>query len=300
MKWFWLSAFAVQGLFAEGELAVFPTQQEMTLQPARDEPKPLIKSYKQPWLAATLSTVFPGLGHAYLGEFGTAGGLAGSSLLMMAGASDSNDIEVVLQNTWAYGIFAAYRDARLYNGNSRYLYRMPMDTLADLSTAPFRWRVLKKSEVWGGFLGYIAAAVAVGYLASTMENLKVGSGLNPMVAFPVGIGEETLFRGFIQSGISEVWNPSAGIALSSILFGAVHLVNTVNMTYEETVRYCTYSIPLITTFGAYTAWIAYRNRSLQETVALHSWIDFTIFLAGSLSESSIQKKRLNFSTAFSF
>ena len=115
---------------------------------------------KSSFLTVSLSSLWPGLGHAYLGDFKTAGTLFGSSGLFISLSSLKNSNESfrdsnsnMLQNTWLYGIYAAYRDVRAYNNNRDYSYKMPTDSFADLAYAPFQWSVLKKPEVWGGFLG---------------------------------------------------------------------------------------------------------------------------------------------------
>jgi hypothetical protein len=66
-----------------------PPITEKDLQP----PSPLMTpSYKKPWIAVSLSSLFPGLGHVYLGDGKTAGGLMGTAAteLGLAIAMDSH------------------------------------------------------------------------------------------------------------------------------------------------------------------------------------------------------------------
>ncbi len=244
---------------------------------------------KSSFLAVSLSTLMPGLGHVYLGDMKTAGSLIGVTGLGVGGATFLHSKEtsfVTLQNTWCYGIYAAYRDVRLYNGQSGYSYKMPMDSFDDLAGAPFSLKILRKPEVWGGLLGKFALAFTVAYFALPKESAHSYSwkgGLKSFVAFPIGLGEESFFRGFLQSRLSETFTPIGGIILSSLLFGAVHIPNAHGLAPENRRGYYTFGIPLITLGGAYYGWLTYKNQSLRESVALHTWYDFILMTLGSLA-----------------
>ncbi len=274
-------------------------------------PKSEIKKRKSGNLAALLSLSVPGLGHAYLGEYKAAFGLFGSSAAMVGLAQaerlgdDFHDANgITLQNLGLYSSYAAYRDTRLYNGNQGYCYKMPTESLLDLSLAPFQWSVIKKPEVWGGFLGAFTVVAAVGYyLLEEEAELSLSASEDkkfPLLAFPVGIGEEAFFRGYLQSTFSEVLSPWGGILLSSGCFGALHLLNTIGMDGDERLKYCTVSLPIITSFGVYFGWLTYKNTSLKESVALHSWYDFTLFLLSYSVANSLAIGKPSFAFSFSF
>jgi hypothetical protein len=109
---------------------------------------------KNSFIAVGLSSLMPGFGHVYLGDAKTAGSLIGVTGLSACGATFLNSKKnsfLILQNTWSYGIYAAYRDVRSYNQQSGYSYKMPMDSYEDLAGAPFSLKILKKPGVWGGF-----------------------------------------------------------------------------------------------------------------------------------------------------
>lgn len=296
--------------------AISTTFAQMPEEVAIFEPAP-IQMYAPPQMkssfaAVSLNALIPGLGHAYLGDYATAGGLFGGSMATSAGYSMENMSDtfrtanfVTLQNIWCYGLYAAYRDVRSYNGGVGYNYKMPTDSLADLTTAPFRWSVIKKAQVWGGYLGAMAIAGTIGYLAFPKNQLPTASkvkadDLYPAIALPVGVGEEALFRGFLQSRFSESMPPWASISLSTLLFSAAHIPNAFEMMEEERWRYFAFALPIITGIGAYCGWLTHVNRSLQESVALHTWYDFTLFLAGTLAtRANITKSsQFNFSTSF--
>ena len=282
-------------------LIILPEAPKMgQVEPMQDLP------YKRPWLATSLSILMPGLGHVYLGDYQTAGGLFTSSSLGV-GAAQVKELEVdalvTVQNIWMYGIYAAYRDARAYNGNRGYRYQMPMDSLKDLSTAPFRPSILKKTEVWGGILGYIGLSLVVEYFAFPQcikGEINEQKSVSPVVALPVGIGEEAGFRGWMQSALSESLNPWGGILASSLIFAAAHTGNASALPSGDQWRYYAAGLPLIGAFGVYAGWLTHKFHSLQESTAAHTWIDFTLFLAEALSRSSIQGKnyRFNFGMVF--
>ena len=90
--------------------------------------------HKSPLLATALSSIIPGLGHAYLEDMNTAGILIASAAGGQGIASIPHGEELIrvsgrmtFQTAYFYGIYAAYRDARLYNRNVGDRYPMPTD-----------------------------------------------------------------------------------------------------------------------------------------------------------------------------
>ena len=57
--------------------------------------------------------------------------------------------------------------------------------------------------------------------------------MNPAIAFPIGLGEETFFRGFVQPSLTETLNPWCGIIASAVLFGASHIPNADLLESQE-------------------------------------------------------------------
>jgi membrane protease YdiL (CAAX protease family) len=186
-----------------------------------------------------------------------------------------------------YGIYAAYRDAKLYNGNAP--ITMPKDDFKQLSTAPLQWSVIKKPEVWGACLGALAVGVTTAYLAYPEEvTARVKTTyIEPLSALPIAIGEESLFRGYLQTSLTEVLPPWGAITLSSLAFGAAHIGNAQSMEPSDRWRYYTFSLPIITGLGGYMGWLTYKNRSLKESVALHAWYDFALMCAGAIANTAV-------------
>jgi membrane protease YdiL (CAAX protease family) len=268
-------------------------------------PRPLLpEMHKNASLAACLS-IIPGLGHAYLGDIKTAGSLFSSAgLAVSVGMSTPSHQSLSLtslmfaQNTEMYGIYAAYRDARFRNGMSDYSYPMPTENLADLAYAPFQISVLKAPEVWGGLLGILVAGATMIHFAFPKEahirlDISSPSLEMPFLALPIGIGEESFFRGYLQSTLSEICTPWGGIALSSFAFGAAHIPTASYLDPEDRWRYYSFALPFITGVGAYFGWLTYRDHSLKKSVALHTWYDFILMSLGALAtyKASIGESR---------
>lgn len=319
-KWILLLIACSLSLYAdsseEQEVAALDlTQMPISLEEIQLPTPSIVPPHKNSFLAVSLSSLFPGLGHVYLQEGKTASGLMGSAglgfgLVLYPDSPLSARVagSLTIQTSWLYGLYAAYRDVRLYNGTSGYSYKMPTDTFTDLTLAPFSWSVLKKPEVWGALLGKLVLATTVLYFAYPREahiqppSFSIGEELaSPLIAFPVGIGEEAFFRGFLQSGLSEMLTPWGGIALSSLLFGAAHIPNALFLPPEDQWRYLAFSLPMITLGGAYCGWLTYKNRSLRQSVALHVWYDFALMAASALATqvaSTSKNKGFAFSIPF--
>ena len=323
MKILLISLFMASALFGEelvGEVVSLDTSflqkslvpQEIELSLPLTQPQ----AYKSSVLAVGLSVIVPGLGHAYLGDMRTAGCLIGSSWAGMGlgyGLNSSNETKefirstslLTAQTTWFYGLYAAYRDVRKFNGPSNYSYKMPTDSFADLTAAPFNFRVMKKPEVWGGLIGSLAIAVGTAYLTFPKEAhispaLSIKRTLFPVTALPIGIGEESFFRGFLQSAFSEWLTPWGGVAVSSVLFGAAHIPNAWGLESHHRRNYYSVIVPLITLFGVYDGWLTLKNHSLKESVALHAWYDGILFAIGSMASQAAINGRMEMAVAFSF
>ncbi len=227
--------------YAENELLLapeaFPKSRIDQMEIDLNLPPVTFTPRKNAAIAVGLSSLMPGLGHVYLGDYKTAGGLMGSTSLYagLCWLKPHSETLVLtnlnlISNTWFYGIYAAYRDVRAYNVSDIYSYKMPSESLSELAFAPFQWSVMKKKEVWVALLVDLSLVIGIQYFtAPRSSELHIGRShagtAFPLVAFPVGIGEESFFRGFLQSYLSESITPWGGIAVSSLAFGAAHIPN---------------------------------------------------------------------------
>jgi membrane protease YdiL (CAAX protease family) len=240
-------------------------------------PAPVFQeSMKSPMLAATLGIV-PGLGHVYLKDFKTASALAGTAGIGL-GLQYGYQERIGLETTCFYSIYSAYRDARIQNGT---IGCLPRETLAELALAPFQWSVIKKPEVWGGIVATLALAVGALYLSGNAEPAALDKTDMPYLSLPMSLGEEAFFRGFLQSALSEPCTPWGGIALSSVAFGAAHIRNAFDLPSGDRSGYYAFGIPLLTGLGVYYGWLTYKNHSLKESVAAHTWYNFIVMMTSA-------------------
>jgi membrane protease YdiL (CAAX protease family) len=248
---------------------------------------------------------------AYLGA---AGALLGAALLVQdqtpvddsGGHPDGRamPLEMAIQELWFYGIFASYRDARLARDDAGARYPVAREHLTEMVIAPFNPHVLKSPYVWAGLPVLIGAAVGYGVLVShfvsidngpptrslgdpggvrffghhygTAAGFALGSGYNATLYDMVAVGEESLFRGVVQSGLSEtslgLWG---GWAVGSAIFGGIHAFNFIGE--EQGFKTAAVAVPYITLTGSYLGYVFIKKDfSLLTGVAIHFWYDFAL------------------------
>jgi membrane protease YdiL (CAAX protease family) len=282
-RYFFIPLITILPLFADevslpqDEIALAPNSSYNieSQKPQKDLEIPSLPStqhFKSPSLAVMLSAIIPGLGHAYLGDYRTTGeflavGAGTYPLLRFFVSSDvaSDMWLMVFQNEWLYGMYAGYRDARVMNRQIGYNYRMPVESFQDLSLAPFRFRIIKKPEVWGGTLGLLTLGIAVSVLTheprneATQEVAQLSCNttqiVSPLIAFPVGIGEEAFFRGLLLPLFTELTGPAGGAIISNLLFTMVHIGNAAILSPEDPAHYFKYALPIVGTVGAYATYL---------------------------------------------
>ena len=268
--------------------------------------------------------IIPGMGHVYLGNYGTGAAYLGSDLafLFLTNLAVSSNLSGLVpgslfQNLWFYNVFDAYRDARVKRGDVGYKFPISREPLAKLASAPFRPEVLKRPWVWAGVPTALIGGFGVSLLAeqvfpaakmSPMSlrptpllrsrfsavidgqdvlNVTVGSGRFAATFVAVGVGEESLFRGAIQSGLTQQFGAVPGWLLASALFGAAHISNFVErdpLTGARTgfneAGY--FAVPYITLIGAGLGYMYMKeDYKLEAGVAAHFWYDFLLSV-GSL------------------
>lgn len=91
------------------------------------------------------------------------------------------------------------------------------------------------------------------------------------VALMAGIGEELLFRGVIQTGLSGLTGPIPALAIASLLFGLAHA-----LTLAYFVLTCI--------MGLYLGWLYQATGNLMVPITVHflyDWIVLSWYLAGA-------------------
>jgi membrane protease YdiL (CAAX protease family) len=82
-----------------------------------------------------------------------------------------------------------------------------------------------------------------------------------MIALLAGAGEELLFRGVLQTKLSEWTTPIVGLVLSSVLFGLAHALSRVYFAFAVAV-------------GAYLGWLTLYYHDLIAPIVAHALYDF--------------------------
>jgi len=205
------------------------------------------------------------------------------------------------QNLYFYSIFAAYRDARALRPDLHYEIPVSQESLGDLASAPFSPSVLARPWVWLGVPVAVGAALGLtalldddgldgdertlfdegdvnflGRRTSKAAGVTLGEIYLAALFTPVAVGEEALFRGFLQPILSERVGVEGGWALTTLAFGAVHVLNYV----EEDVGTAAAAVSFITAVGGYIG-IAHvqTGYTLATPVAIHFWYDFLLSTA---------------------
>jgi len=245
-------------------------------------------------LGATELGVGVGLGLAIDGEGDSGFAHPGAAIPLLA-----------FQDTYSYSLADGFIQRHLAEAS---LFA-PRDSLADLIAAPFNWEVMKRPRVWAGVLGTLALGIGVslaitgtGSGGSDRPNVfgrRFSGGVGYPLAGAVGtalfshvaIGEETLFRGVLQSQFARRRGEWAGWGTATVLFGLVHAPNAFALEPEDRTEFLLYGLPVITAVGAYFGWVyKAEGYSLAPPVALHFWYDLLLsatFFALDPSDSPI-------------
>jgi membrane protease YdiL (CAAX protease family) len=242
----------------------------------------------------------------------TAGLLVGGQLLVgndsvnvdhaagSTGAAAGFAMASIGQDLWFYSIFDAYRSARVLRDDAGYRHPITRETLPELASAPFRPSVLTRPWVWGGVPLALGTALGLEYLfdrgslsshgsifdvrsinvlGHTFQSRPLGfaAGEAYWAALfdPVGVGEEALFRGYLQTELEEQLGTYGGLAAASGIFGAFHVVNFIGPGQD--IKQAAFALPVIASVGA-AAGLAYihTGHKLETSVAMHFWYDFLL------------------------
>ncbi|WP_232308616.1 CPBP family intramembrane glutamic endopeptidase [Methanosarcina lacustris] len=90
--------------------------------------------------------------------------------------------------------------------------------------------------------------------------------LTIIMIFVVGLIEEFIFRGIIQTRLEEFLGPAGGILLASLLFGLMH--SSYGTPYEMAYTFLA---------GGTLGYLFYRTKSLSLVVMIHGFINIFLF-----------------------
>lgn len=96
-----------------------------------------------------------------------------------------------------------------------------------------------------------------------VSELFAGAGFPELATIAVlaGVGEELLFRGVLQTGISHWTTPAIGLVASSLVFGGLHAVSRLYFV-------------LATLIGLYLGWLLMEFEDLTVPIVAHALYDF--------------------------
>ena len=182
----------------------------------------------------------------------------------------------------------------MLRGDAGYKFSITRESLGELASAPFRPSVIKSPWVWAGVPIALLAGIGVSYLAgdftdtpSILDEKRVnvlghqfhrGTGFAAGTAYlagmfaPVGVGEESLFRGVVQTEMEERFGTLGGLFAASVIFGGVHVFNFLDDPGAAAI-----AVPVITVLGS-SLGLAYQHtgHKLATGVAMHFWYDFLL------------------------
>lgn len=200
---------------------------------------------------------------------------------------------VALQNLWVY----SYADAVFVEQRAARMPFVPMDEPHELALAPFDPNVMGDVDVWLGLSLLLAAGIGVSVAvdesfdtghAGERPNL-FGRELSRPLGYPlaagvgaglfehVALGEESLFRGLIQSSMARNTGETEAWVAASLAFGVAHAPNVAVVPAAERVRYLVVGVPFLTVTGSYLG-LLYRwhDYSLAASTAVHFWYDLLL------------------------
>jgi membrane protease YdiL (CAAX protease family) len=224
------------------------------------------------------------------------------------------------QDLWFYSVFDAYRAARVLNHDAGYRHPITRESLSHLATAPFRPSVLGEPWLWAGIPLTLGAVLGASYLfdrasfsghrslfdihsinilGHTFQSrpgaFVAGEAYLTALFDPVGVGEEALFRGYVQTELEEKLGTYGGLVAASAVFGAFHVFNFIGQ--DQGVKQAAYAIPVISTLGAGFGLAYIRTGHRLETgVAMHFWYDFLLSTVGFVVDPEHQPFVVQFAT----
>lgn len=246
-------------------------------------------------IAGVASLVIPGAGQAANGDYDTAAAHFSIFAVSVYGAlhyqkqsdylddkkryDEANEREFINRTTLKfdyaarlatdtalYSSFGAYRDARSRD-NSGYRTPLPRESLNDLAVAPFSFKYLSRPTTFIPLLLQAAAVLGGKSSYGIYRHADVSQGdlhtFNFVSNEMTAVGEEAMFRGFLNNEFSNRYGDTNGLMTSSAIFGLAHTGQgqTANALQAAAA-------------GLYLGWVQQRNGfEIGEGVALHYWIN---------------------------
>ena len=206
-------------------------------------------------------------------------------------------------------IFDAYQLSRVLSRNRGFTTPLTYTPVTSLLKAPFQGKYLKrKGTLFPVGLSLLYSVVMYridkhngttlpqvdpylfGKKRTRTQAFGLGFSAAGITSMGAGAGEEAAFRGVLQNEFSRYTGPLLGWAAASTLFGFAHYDSeTENME----------KFYFTGVLGAYLGYLYHRNQyDLRQSVAVHFWWDFFLFLESFLGRPNAENHLLR--VGFSF
>jgi membrane protease YdiL (CAAX protease family) len=200
-------------------------------------------------------------------------------------------------------IFDAYQLSRLFVRNRGYRTPLTYTSAGSLIKAPFQKEyILRTGTIIP--LGIVVLLSAIGYTidrdaGTTFTQVDpvlfgqprgrpqaffLGTGAAGAISMGAGVGEEAFYRGVLQNELSVYLGPLLGWVSASALFGLAHYQQSQSMD----------KVYFTSALGAYLGLLYHHNQyDLRQSVAVHFWWDFFLFLESFLGRPNAGSHLLN-------
>lgn len=181
----------------------------------------------------------------------------------------------------AYHSFRSAVHTRWAHGKYAFLKKEDEETTDQLMLAPFKFTYLERPTTYLP-LGLLALSIVTSSFRGHQFTFSDGF-YSPANGLSAGIGEESLFRGYIEPRLMESFDsPFWSNTTSSVLFGAAHIASDDKVPVSQFL------------FGWYVGWLSQKNNwTLSEGIFIHAWWDTLIFLYDLSDKSSYAKSPLH-------
>lgn len=223
---------------------------------------------------------------------------------------------VWLQDTHFLGVYDAWRTARLKAPPGA--YTIPDPDAMHLLRAPLRFSLLGRARVGLPLAAVAAAGVTFSLLYEPKDRVADptfwessrlplfshevpkgqaaagGEAYYATTFYMVGIGEESVFRGIVQTTLEEKWGPTWGWLGASAIFGAAHILNN-----PTSLRAASTQAVATAAIGSYLGWIYdHDGHDLTADTFMHCWYDFLVGSTLFLSDPKHQPFSASLSVPF--
>lgn len=143
---------------------------------------------------------------------------------------------------------------------ARFYFDVPTLNWAVLATLPLIGAMLMLTKSAWPWVKVLNEPIET-YIKPLLKDMPLG-GLF-LIALAAGTGEELLFRGVIQQGLSDWGGPGFGLVVASILFGLAHALNR-------------YYVMVTVVMGLYLGLLYQASQNIVLVLLIHALYDWVV------------------------